>query len=170
MADDLEAFLRQAAQRRAQKAAGAQQPAAPARPAPAAPPRTPASPQPRRPAVRPVAQPAPARRDVVEAEVVPVESVPRFKTRVDTTDIAQHVKQLGEEVGLADEHMEAHLAQAFDHQVGSQVGSQGAAARPAAATFDSALDVDAVLDMLTKPSSVRNAIVLSEILRRPDFD
>lgn len=169
MADDLEAFLRQAAQRRAQKAAGAQQPAAPPRPTQPAPPRAPMPPQSRRPAARP-APPPPARSEVVEVEVVPVEPVSRFKTRVDTTGIAQHVKQLGEEVGLADEHMEAHLAKAFDHQVGSQVEPQGAPTRPAAVTFDSVLDVEALLEMLTKPSSVRNAIVLSEILRRPDFD
>ena len=169
MADDLEAFLRQAAQRRAQKAAGAQPPAAPQRPAPATPPRAPSPPPARRPAPRP-APPTPVRAEVIEADVVPVEPVSRFKSRVDSSGIAQHAKQLGEEVGLADEHMEAHLAKSFDHQVGSRVEPQGAPARPAAVTFDSILDVDALLDMLTKPSSVRNAIVLSEILRRPDFD
>ncbi len=180
MADDLEAFLRQAAQRRAQKAAGAQQPAAPQRPAPAAQPRQPASPQSRPPqsgspqARRPAPlapQPKPPTPEVVEAEVVPIEPVSRFKSRVDTSSIAQHARQLGEEVGLADEHMEAHLSKAFDHQIGSPMEPQAAAPRPAATpTFDSALDVDALLDMLTRPSSVRNAVVLSEILRRPDFD
>jgi hypothetical protein len=180
MADDLEAFLRQAAQRRAQKAAGAQQPAAPQRPAPAAQPRQPLSPQ----STPPQSAPPQARRpttftpqskaptpEVVQAEVVPIEPVSRLKSRVDTSSISQHAGQLGEEVGLADEHMEAHLSKAFDHQIGSQVEPQVTASQPAAApTFDSALDVDALLGMLTRPSSVRNAIVLSEILRRPDFD
>lgn len=169
MADDLEAFLRQAAQRRAQKAAGAQPQAAPPRPAPAAPPRTPSPPQARRPVARPT-PPPPARPEVIDAEIVSAEPASRLKTTVDTSKIARHTKQLGEEVGLADEHMAAHLSQTFDHQVGSQVSEPATPARPAAATFDSALDVEALLDMLTKPTSVRNAIVLTEILRRPDFD
>jgi hypothetical protein len=172
MADDLEAFLRQAAQRRAQKAAGAPQaPAAVQRPAPAAPPRTPASPQTARLSTRPAQSPTPT-PNIVAAEVVPVEEVSRFRTRVDTSSIARHAGQLGEEVGLADEHMEEHLSKAFDHQVGSQAGQPAPASltTPTTVSFDSVLDVEMLLEMLTKPSSVRNAVVLSEILRRPELD
>ena len=75
---------------------------------------------------------------------------------------------MGEEVGLADDHMEAHLAQKFDHQIGSKGMSE--ATDQAASSADLTLDLDSLAAMLANPTSVRHAFVLSEILARPHFD
>ncbi len=166
MADDLEAFLRQAAQRRAQRQATTARPLSAAPPAsrpPAAatPPRpaAPAPPLPPRlaadsPPVRP-AQPAPRR-------LTPAAESSRVGTRVDTAEFAQRAEQLGEEVGLADEHMEAHIASRFDHQVGSmETGDAGlSSAAPGAVSLDAA----DLMALLHNPRTVRHAVLLSEIL------
>ncbi len=159
MADDLEAFLRQAAQRRAQR----QKPAAP-KPIPTAPQSPPRQ--------APVA-PTPVRRlvEVVDAVVVPAASSPLAPTRVDTSQFERRAEQLGEEVGLADEAMEAHLHQRFDHQVGSF--SEGGlssvdTSAPAEQLRESGSSfAQEIAAMLRDPLSVRRAIVLGDILNPP---
>jgi hypothetical protein len=157
MADDLEAFLRQAAQRRVQRNAAASRLAAP--PAPPTPPRG------------PLAAPsssAPPPPKVVPAQVVPTPEPTRLGTRMSTAGFGQRAEHLGEEIGLADDHMEAHLAQKFDHQIGSKGMSE--AMDQAAGSGEPALDLDSLAAMLANPTSVRHAFVLSEILARPHFD
>lgn len=160
MADDLEAFLRQAAQRRAQRAASAPRPAAPGPPMP---PRAPQTPPPPKSAPAPPAPSTPVTADVAS----PPEPT-RLGTRVNTAEFEQRAEHLGVEVGLADEHMEAHLAQKFDHQVGSQglSASTGATSSP----VEFAFDAEALAAMLANPTALRHAILLSEILARPRFD
>jgi hypothetical protein len=83
--------------------------------------------------------------------------------------IAQHAQQLGAEVDLADDKLEAHLHQVFDHKLGSfqrSVADGDASAKQALQTDQpGALGFAA---MLANPQSLRNAILLSEILRRPE--
>ena len=42
-----------------------------------------------------------------------------FEPHIDTHAIADHAGHLGEEVGRADEMVDQHLHEVFDHQVGS---------------------------------------------------
>ena len=155
MADDLEAFLRQAAQRRA----GRKKPA-PAQPAP----QPPASAQSRRP--QPARRPPPAQPQVVEATVIP-EPTSRLDMSVDTSDFERRAEHLGEEVGLADEHLETRLHDKFDHKLGA-LSEQGRESHEelglSSADLASANDI---LALIADPVSLRNAIVLSEVLAPP---
>ncbi len=163
MADDLEAFLRQAAQRRAQRQTTAPRPAAPARP-PVSAPRHPHRAAPLTPAPPP--QPLPSK--VVPAQVVPTAEASRVGTRVDTAEFEQRAEHLGEEVGLADEHMEAHIAQKFDHQVGSLELGDSAQAGAGSSRPRLSMSADLVA-MLKNPKTLRQAVLLSEILNPPHF-
>ncbi len=160
MADDLEAFLRQAAQRRAQRATAAPRPAAPGPPIP---PRAPLTPPPPKSAPTKPAPPKP-----VVADMASPPELTRLGTRVNTAGLEQRAEHLGEEVALADEHMEAHLAQKFDHQVGSKGLSESTDATASAVVL--AFDSETLAAMLANPTSLRHAILLSEILARPRFD
>lgn len=167
MAGDIEEFLRRAAQRRAQQQQGPQKPQA-RPPQPQARP-----PQPQRP------KPVPPRP--IQAEIID-ESKPQV---LRGSSVAAHVKEhirsgvfdenlshLGEEVDQSDDRMEAHLHEVFEHELGS-FGMQTARAA------DSSLDDDSpgqkrkpvkpknYLAILSNPASIRDAIILSEILARP---
>ncbi|MEX0820492.1 MAG: hypothetical protein WD070_12900 [Pirellulaceae bacterium] len=160
MAGDIEEFLRRAAQRRAQQQ---NQPPAP-RPKPA-PPRP-----------RPV--------EILNAEVLDdIEIIEPHVSRGGS--VAEHVQdhmragvfdaqvsRLGEDVDRSDDRMEAHLQAYFEHDLGV-LGARTSV--PA----DSILDDDSpgqqrqpvkptnYLELLSNPASIRQAIILSEILARP---
>ncbi len=156
MADDLEAFLRQAAQRRAQRKAPAATPPAPRTP-------TPRTTQPKKTRPGPAQRAGrPTQREVVEATVLP-ETSSRLETHVDTSEFEQRAEHLGEEVGLADEHLESHLHDKFDHQMGSLEESGRI---PAGETREAAplTPTDEIRQLLANANSLRDAIVLSEIL------
>jgi hypothetical protein len=165
MADDLEAFLRQAAQRRAQRQSTAPRPAAPTAP-PAARPPVSAPPPPSAPLTRTPAPPAAAPK-VAPPRLTPVAQVSRVGTRVDTAGFEQRAEHLGEEVGLADEHMEAHITQKFDHRVGSM--GTGESAQAGAGASELALDAADLAALLQNPQTLRQAVLLSEILNPPHF-
>ncbi|MBC8352192.1 MAG: hypothetical protein H8E66_09385 [Planctomycetes bacterium] len=161
MAGDIEEFLKRAAQRRAQ-----QQPPRPQAPTPrAAPPR-----------------PRPA--EILDAEII--DEVEIIEPHVfGESSVAEHVQDhmrsgvhderlshLGENVGRADDRMEDHLHEYFEHDLG-QLGAKTAAAA------DSSLDDDSpgqqreiakptnYFELLANPDSIRQAIILNEILMRP---
>ncbi len=98
-------------------------------------------------------QPVDLRRESV------VEHVARH---VNTLDIKEHTSHLGEEVALADDHLEAHLEEAFSGQLGSlqhrerEVAEQG----PTIA--------EEIRNLISQPSGMRQMIVANEILRRPE--
>ena len=125
-----------------------------------------------RPAARPA--PAPVQAQAVEAEIIDAEPVHQWQRdaadqpihRLDTDDITQHADQLGAKVGMADERLEAHIHDKFDHDL-SQLddiygdGKDGdKPADPSARSLD-------VAKMLGEPQSIRQAIILSEVLNRP---
>ncbi|MDA1054606.1 MAG: hypothetical protein O3C40_29595 [Planctomycetota bacterium] len=166
MAGDIEEFLRRAAQRRAQQQQ--QSPKPQVRP-----------PQGQRP------KPAPPRPvQILDAEII--QEVEIIEPRVlSGSSVAEHVKDhiregvfdeqlshLGEEVDRSDDRMEAHLHQVFEHDLG-QLGARTSTAS------DSSLDDDSpgqrpqaakptnFLALLQNPASIRQAIILSEILARP---
>ena len=142
---------------------------------PAAPPPPP--PQQRPPArLVPARQQEPAYPEIADAEVVDAEladSGERVGRQVardlsGSAQIAEHTRQLGAEVDKADDKMAAHLHQVFDHQLGNLKKSATDQAAPAAsAAKRTGFTAGSIVDMLTSPDSVCNAIILGEILRRP---
>ena len=164
MARDIEEFLRRAAERRKQAQQGG------------------GGGQKRPPAQRPT--PPPPRQTVSEREVIPArlafpeqqphsigdESVSEHVRRhLDVSDIVEHVDHLAEDIEQADERMDAHLDQVFDHEVGKLgSGGKGATDELKRATRSNKATTD-LLRLLQDPASVRQSIVIAEILKRPDF-
>lgn len=155
MARDIEEFLRKAAQRRAQaqqaanQARGGPPPAARAQPA--------RQPQPN----------APQRRqpDIVIGEVVePVVIDDKVPSQAD-----QKTNKLDSEVAHADEKIAAHLQEKFEHQLGS-LRVQGDRPDATSVVLDSDRNKTAyeLIKMFKDPSSLRAAIIMSEVLERPE--
>jgi len=176
MKDEVEDFLRRVAQMRAsaeaQARASGQGGPRPAPPKPA--PKPPRIPPPARltptPQVDAYAQPV--EPEVVTAELA--ESGDRVGRRVSddlrgTEQIAEHTRHLGEEVDAADSKMQAHLHQVFDHQLGRLKSSSVETALVETAKTAPELSLGLIVRMLRSPGSVRDAIVMSEILRRPEW-
>jgi hypothetical protein len=176
MNDEIEEFIRRAAERRKQQ--GGQRP--PPKPKPAqAPPQTPPQ-QPsssRPPLARPVARPP-----VVEAEVVSAELAEHVSSHVashiDTREFSERASHFGEQTALADDRLEARLHRKFDHAIGRLTTSSIAQVedipdpgiRPAGETAVRPASPDILRQMLQSPQHVRNAIIMSEIFRRPEWD
>lgn len=168
MNNEVAEFLRRAAQRRAQleQQARAQAEAA----------------------ARSRMQPQPAKEEapillsavdeVVEAEVVDLTPTGnRIASSVQrdfsaTNRIGKQSERLGQKVDRADDVMEAHLHQTFDHKVGT-IASTTASPAPtnvpavAPSTQIGQSLADGLVQMLRSPSGVRNAILMNEVLRRP---
>jgi hypothetical protein len=101
---------------------------------------------------------------------------------LDTSSIAEKTESLGSRVRVADEEVEQHLHQTFDHQLGEldtglertviREGTDDASwqdlsvksQQEAQARAWQALDI---IRMLRDPSAVREAIVLGEVLQPP---
>jgi len=142
--------------------------------------------QPRKlPVARPAPQPRPARPplgaglptspidvEIVDAELA--ETADRFGKRIqsdlrETEQIAEHSRHLGEDVDAADSKMQAHLHQVFDHKLGQLKSSGGETALVTGDRTAAELSLEQIRRMLRSPESIRDAIVMSEVLRRPDF-
>jgi hypothetical protein len=161
MADEIAEFLRRAAARRAQMLQQQQQAA-------------------QQPPQQSAAAPA---RKVVRAEVVKAEVVQRpasapRRTRIeeqvdrdiDTRDFAVRAELMADATEQADERLEQHLQEKFDHKLGSlstSTTSMAGSHPPDQATARDG-NVHPVLNMLTNPESVRNAFILGEIFKRPE--
>ena len=170
MSDEIAEFLRRAAQRRAEQAQQAEQQRRAQQQQQYVPPPAPALPQ----------RLAPA---VVEAEIIDDDEPPlrpafskvgqHVAQHLDTSEFAQRAERLGDVTEQADERMEAHLHQAFDHRLGNiSAGTQTitAAVTPAADDQMKARVANnhPILSMLRQPQSIRNAIILAELLQRPE--
>ena len=159
MARDIEEFLRRAAERRQQQGG-----AAPSRPTPSRPAPLPQEPmiiedveviQPRRPAKR-----SDIRQESVDEHV---------KKHIDTSNIARHAESLGASIGQASQRTEQRVQQHLDHDI-SRVDDKptitdDALNVPQGPTLASQLKAS-----LGNPRSVGQAILLAEILKRPDLD
>jgi hypothetical protein len=160
MAKDIEEFLKMAAQRRREAAANA-----PAPPPQATPKKPPLSQQ-KKPAKPPVI--------VSEDENVPQqrrESVAKHvQKHLDTSRLQKRVQRLGAEVSKADDKIEARLHQKFDHDVGHLSGPSEAIAETAGQVRPPARINNPLLKMFSAPASVRQAVIMSEILKRPEWD
>ncbi|MEE3368887.1 MAG: hypothetical protein VX346_06050 [Planctomycetota bacterium] len=140
MSSPIEDFLRQAAERRASK-----------------PP----------PVIAVPVQPEP---EVVVAELAEsVESLEdtHLAHHIDTSSLAEHADHLGEEVSRADENVEQHVHEVFDHQVGVL---DGAADSPGTTTAAKRSAVRRELKRaISNRDAMRGAVVFSEIIRRPEW-
>jgi len=180
LADEVEQFLRRAAERRAGgrprdvEVLRPEEPPKP-QPRPAQRPQTPRqqTPRPRPASQRPLAPPRPVEAVVVETLEERIE-----RDSVEST-VAQHLDAKGftsraeqlTSLDQADEQMEEHLHSVFDHRVGTlgrkaesiSDDDPGSVPTPKVATSPTTL-----ADILTSPANLRNAIVLSEVFRRPE--
>lgn len=187
---EIEDFLRQARGQQAQKEAPVQ--AAPARQAPPQPPRQPQQ----RPAAR-QQQNRPARPGrqgarVVEAQPAqPAQQRDIKPGRGFGRDLSQHVQEhigqdsistrdahLGETIEEADERVERHLEEVFDHDLGrlehvEEVDTsidEGTDAMEIVEAADPLATAKRIRKMLGSADSVREVFIAAEILKRPDFD
>lgn len=95
---------------------------------------------------------------------------------VDTSQIARHTAQMGQEVAEADEQMEAHIHEKFDHQIGTLKSTLAETPIPQHEHFQSHDDMVTIegtsgkklASLLKNRDGMRRAIVLSEILNRPE--
>jgi hypothetical protein len=170
MAKDIEEFLRMAAARR-REAAGSPPVQPPPDPQPV--PRSPSQPprstsKPPRKSSKP---PVIVADDEVELIVPGRESVARHvEKHLDTSQLKRHAEQLGEKVGRADEKLQEHLHQKFDHQLGSLAKKPVMTTAETEASADRRTPRSLLQRMLATPQSIQQAIVLNEVLKRPEWD
>lgn len=184
MARDIEEFLRKAAERRQQqKGGGGKQPQQ----------RPPQQQPPRR---RPVAQ-EPVIIDEVQAEIVqparrpapprqrPAQSPPRkkssireqsvsdhVKSHIDTSSIGNHADQLGERISSVHDKVDARIHQRLDRDLSRIDDTPSVTDAPRKVIFGKRTDAAAaeIREMLSNPKSVGHAILIAEILKRPDLN
>ena len=174
MARDIEEFLRKAAERRKQQSGGGaptpQQPK-PRPPLAQQPPRQP-PPQRPRPASRPAAPIEPVivldQADIVEKPRL----APNFKSSIDTSSISEHADALGQGVRNAAQRVDDNISRHLDHNVG-KIDDTDTITDDPSAKIVGAKNMTVVTDLrklLSSKKSVGQAIILAEILKRPDFD
>ena len=144
--DEIEEFMRRAAQRRGQKG------------------------------LRPRTE-QPVQAELVERPVGG-QVTEHTKKYLDQSEFSRRTSQLGGEVAQADRQIDQRLHQKFDHAVSRLAGvsSEAAVVPVAVATPDLAASIDdlpvasptGLALLLTNPDSLRQAIVLNEILHRPE--
>jgi hypothetical protein len=153
--DEVGEFLRRAAQQRSGKEN---------RPAPAA-----QAAKPPKPARKPLADTA-ASREI--ATPTAVEGRPRTLATSITDSYAQRNRPervaASSEVTQAVDSMESHLAQTFDHSLGAMSGSGSSTGGEKTAATPPSSTANELVAMLRDPQSIREAIVISEVLRRPE--
>jgi len=171
MPGEIEEFLRRAAQRRAA-----------AQPAPVV--RPPQQPARRQPEIQILGDDDVLDADIVDADIVEDPGIltgsnvgDHVARHINTADFGERLSHLGEEVDHADERMESHLQGYFEHALGDLGATTSRAT-------ESTLDPDPaapsrsggprkrppfnIRRLLRSPTSIRDAIVLSEILRKPE--
>lgn len=174
MARDIEEFLRKAAERRAAQQKG-QRPASPPVSGQSAPPAS-ARPSPGRPSVgggsavpelEEEPDPFPTGQTVSEHVQKHIDSGP--------SEIARQTRQLGERVGRAGKKVQERVQQKFDHEVGQLAESQAKpvqqkAVEPIQRPAASAYSPGTIAALMRSPQSLRQAIIVSELLKRPEWD
>lgn len=109
----------------------------------------------------------------VEAEAVVEEPdgervVAHVEQYLDAQGFSNRADQLGDEVGQADEKLEQRLRRTFDHKLGQlETTAIGPSAETAAVELPSTIAIGWAA-MLSNNDSVRQAIILSEIIHRPE--
>lgn len=113
----------------------------------------------------------PIEQHVMEAELVEQHGIGRLIGTTDERFDARFGK-LGAEVGFADDKMDSHVHQVFDHNIGAlhhstdkQSGDEEAV--PAQSGSEVSKAASDVRDMLSGARGVRKAVIMSEIINRP---
>lgn len=186
MARDIEEFLKQAAQRRQKKLRerqqqqGGQQQGGQQRgqqpPQPARPPVVPRQPPRRK---QPQRQPM---RVEPEIQYIQPESTQGRQSKaggrqvveshIDTSSVTNHANHLGGRIESADERADQRIHDKFDHNIGDlKVGNLVSDDQSSIDQSDEIAPIAASLfEAFRNPSSIRQAILLNEILTRPNFD
>jgi hypothetical protein len=113
--------------------------------------------------------------EIVEAEPAEERDVAsHVSDYINTSDFAERAALLGERVGLADDAMEAHLHEKFDHQLGQLARDESPpetqadrSGEPRAGGAD--ISATGISQMLGSIQNLRQAIALAEILKRPEW-
>lgn len=160
MSNEIEEFLRRAAVRRQQQAQQRQ-------------PRPPQAMPPMRPTQLPPPEIQILEPEIIEAQPARTEGVAAHVAHhLDTREYSERASHLGEQVGLADDNLDEHLRQVFDHNVsrlgGALEDTSKAARQPAKPSAEQDSGGFDIAALLANPQNIRNAIILSEILNRPD--
>jgi hypothetical protein len=170
VADEIEAFLRRAAQR---QEAPKPTPAEPVRQVQATPRKLPPR-QPRQPE-QPILAEA-----VGEKSPKPVggQVTEHVKKYLDTEEFGRRTARLGDDVAQTDREIDQHLHQVFDHALSRLTDVPGEAASPPTAVAPPGLveaspealtsSSESLLAFFTDPDTLCQAVVLSEILHRPE--
>ena len=116
-----------------------------------------------RPVVVKVEQPV---ETVIELEPERVSVQEHVKRHISTAEVAQHATTLGAEVGQADEKLQAHLQERFQHRIGALEPRQQQPAEPRRRHSAAAIEI---ANLLRSPTGMRQVIIASEILRRPEI-
>ena len=174
MARDIEEFLRRAAERRKQQQQK-QQPAQPRKPRRVVEaadieivdPIQIVEPVPSKPPRRVQQTPRKPRRSLREQSVSE-----HVQEHIDTSDVSEHAEHLGERIQRADDVISKRIHQKFDHDVGRLEDTPTVQDDEVASVVEDQASKMAsdLLRMLSRPESVRQAIMISEILKRPNFD
>jgi hypothetical protein len=154
MARDIEEFLRRAAERRNQQVQQQKQA------------------QPKQPSQRlrevisevEIVEPSPTMRQQGVAEHV--------RTHINTSEIAKHARNLGERIQNVDDAVAERLGSKFDRDF-SKMDNRATITddgQNQTTRDDSSQIARELVQMLKSPATVRQAIVVSEILKRPDFE
>ncbi len=104
---------------------------------------------------------------MIEAEPVRETLAQHVARTVDTSDVTAQASQLGATVGRADDDLAARLHQTFDHSVSTLDPYDEAGVAQEQAAAEAASAAGEIAQLLRTPKSIRQAVVLSEILKRP---
>jgi hypothetical protein len=112
-----------------------------------------------------VAQPKPAARPETQRKPLRTSIETLVSEDMSTADVTQHLSQMGLEISHADEKMTAHVQERFQHQLGAFQQSQ----QPTETRRTRSSVAAEIAQLMKSPQGVRQAVIVSEILRRPDF-
>lgn len=143
---------------------------------PAAPPRNPPvrNPQP----AGPIVEARPADEDIVPGKGFGRGVSSHVQEHIGRDSISTHDAHLADDIEAADERIEQHLEEVFDHDVGQLENIVDVDTSIAEGTDAKTLDeaeadrleaANRIREMLSKPGSIREVFVASEILKRPEF-
>lgn len=166
MARDIEEFLRRAAERRNQQMQQQKQ----------------AQPNQAQPNQAQRKQPSQRLREVIsEVEIVETSQPPAMRqqgvaehvrSHINTSGIAKHARSLGERIQNVDDSVAERLGSKFDRDF-SEMDERATITddgQRQTTRDDSSQIARELVQMLKSPATIRQAIIVSEILKRPDFE
>ncbi|MEX2115165.1 MAG: hypothetical protein WD845_18370 [Pirellulales bacterium] len=136
--------------------------------------------RPRAPRKPPAPQQRPSLRDEpIDVDVVPLDEPRRdsvaasVERHMQSGSFAQRAEHLADDIVRADQEMEDHMQAAFGRRVGTLAGETPAASGPVtdvqtSVVTDAPSPAAAFAQILRTPQGMREAVVLSEILARPE--